>query len=368
MNACQVGEPAHWLPCWITSPHGDLLHIITGSGWLSSGTNGTKLLCLEARLPVLGSAVLSRVFLYVTQLIIKVSSIPVRLSCVTHPRRAMAQLSVAAELTTRNKWPLPTRDSAAQWGSHRGPQPQREFIPGFTPDPSFSISPLCLCLSLHFNLISLHLCDCLKLRCCYIKIASNICSIVCMWFLSPDSCKGDKILHHAAFSFWWWEVCFRHAACCLMMWRPVLRKQENKPAFVLRHDYSSWLRGVVLVVLVALDACRLLNSVNEDMIIFEIRLLIRLSREDVHESRTNATLSLSYLLVCLQCCLFLLCSCVDIVTSSTRTSTDLQFFCTVSVFDSPSNWLTTSFTHVADKMNSVHLSTSRCKLSTPKPT
>lgn len=102
---------------------------------------------------MLGSTVFSRVFLYVTQLIIKVPSVPVRLSCVTHPIRVMEQPLVAAALMIRNKWPLPTRGSAAQRGSHRGPQPQWEFIPGFTPDPTLSISPLYLYLS-HFTSVS----------------------------------------------------------------------------------------------------------------------------------------------------------------------------------------------------------------------
>lgn len=149
---------------------------------------------------MLGSTVFSRVFLYVTQLIIKVPSVPVRLSCVTHPIRVMEQPLVAAN-DSQQVAPANERQCSSA---------------GFTPWPTATVgvhprihsrshfvylTPLSLSLSLHFSLILLHLCDCSKRRHCHIIISSNICSTVCMSFLSPDFCKGDKILHHAIVPF-----------------------------------------------------------------------------------------------------------------------------------------------------------------------
>ena len=77
-------------------------------------------------------------FLYITLLIIAAPGYSVWVSAAQH--RLKERWQSHQRLMICNKWSLPGRYGAAQWGSHRGPQSQRGFITGFTPDLTFSVS------------------------------------------------------------------------------------------------------------------------------------------------------------------------------------------------------------------------------------
>lgn len=47
-----------------------------------------------------------------------------------------------------------------------------------------------------FTLVSSYCTSVIARSSAIVNISSNICSTVCMWFLSPDFCKGDKVQYY----------------------------------------------------------------------------------------------------------------------------------------------------------------------------